>query len=231
MKILVVEDDKQIASVVKRGLERANYEVETVHDGERGLRKALDGSYDLLLLDVMLPGRDGKSICRSLRARGVSTPVLMLTALDAVDDRVGGLEMGADDYLVKPFAFPELLARIRALLRRDHVYKGTVIRIADLEIDRNYRTVRRGGKEIALTGREYALLEALAANEGRVLSREFIRDRVWHDEESYSNNVETYIKQLRKKIDAEPLAKLIHTVHGLGYSLRNPEKPDPGEAT
>jgi DNA-binding response OmpR family regulator len=223
MKILVVEDDKLIASTVKRGLERANYEVEIAHEGRGGLEMALTGSYALILLDLMLPGLDGMSICRSLRARKVSTPVLMLTARDSLEDRVGGLETGADDYLVKPFEFPELLARIRALLRRDQAYKGSVIKVADLEIERAYRGVRRGGKEIHLSDREYTLLEALAANEGRVLSREYIRDRVWNDEDSFSNNVETYIKQLRKKIDSDPLPKLIHTVHGMGYTLRDPQ--------
>jgi DNA-binding response OmpR family regulator len=223
MKILVVEDDALIASTVKRGLERANYEVEVSHEGRGGLDMALEGSYSLILLDLMLPGMDGISICRSLRSRKVTTPILMLTARDSLEDRVEGLEIGADDYLVKPFEFPELLARIRALLRRDQAYKGSVIKVADLEIERVYRSVRRGGKEIHLSDREYTLLEALAANEGRVITRDFIRDRVWNDEDSFSNNVETYIKQLRKKIDVEPLPKLIHTVHGMGYTLRNPE--------
>jgi DNA-binding response OmpR family regulator len=220
MKILVVEDDRRIVSVVKRGLEEARYTVDIAGEGKTGLNMALEGAYSAIILDLMLPLMDGMEVCRSLRARRNSTPILMLTARDSLEDRVGGLNLGADDYLVKPFEFPELLARVQALLRRDQLYKSNVIRIGDLEIDREHRMVKRAGKEIALTGREYTLLEALAANEGRVLSRDVIRDRVWNDDESFSNNVETFIKQLRKKIDVEPLEKLIHTVHGLGYSLR-----------
>jgi DNA-binding response OmpR family regulator len=227
LKILVIEDDARIAAGIKQGLQLVRYTVDVAHDGTEGMRRALDGSYALIVLDLMLPGTDGMTICRILRARKVSTPILMLTARDALEDRVGGLKTGADDYLVKPFEFAELLARIQALLRRDQVYKSTVIQVADLEVDRDHRIVRRGGREIALTGREYALLEALAANEGRVLSREFIRDRIWNDEESYSNNVEWFIKQLRKKIDAEPWEKLIHTVYGLGYALRDPARKGP----
>jgi DNA-binding response OmpR family regulator len=223
MKILVIEDDKPIASAIKRGLERVNYEVEVAGDGLTGLKWAMERTFSLITLDLMLPGLDGKSVCRRLRSRGVSTPILMLTALDDLEDRVTGLDLGADDYLVKPFEFPELLARIRALMRRENVYKGAIIRIADLEINREFRIVKRGGTEISLSGREYTLLEALAANAGRVLSREYILSRVWRDEDSYSNNVDTHIKQLRKKLDVEPYAKLIHTVHGMGYSLRNPE--------
>jgi DNA-binding response OmpR family regulator len=227
LKILVIEDDARIAAGIKQGLQLVRYTVDVAHDGTEGMKRAMDGSYALLILDLMLPGMDGMTICRNLRARKVSTPILMLTARDAVEDRVGGLQTGADDYLVKPFDFSELLARIQALLRRDQVYKSTVIRIGDLEVDRDHRLVRRGGREIALTGREFALLEALAANEGRVLSRDFIRDRIWNDEESYSNNVEWFIKELRKKIDAEPHEKLIHTVYGLGYSLRAPAERAP----
>jgi DNA-binding response OmpR family regulator len=220
MKILIVEDDKLISSTVKRGLEKSNYEVEVAENGRSGLEMALDRPFSLIILDLMLPGMDGMSVCRGLRSRKVSTPVLMLTARDSLDDRVEGLDTGADDYLVKPFEFPELLARIRALIRRDHVYKGSIIQVGDLEVDRVYRTVRRAGKEIHLSEREFTLLEALAANEGRVLSREYIRDRVWCDEDSFSNNVDSCIKQIRKKIDADPLPKLIQTVHGMGYTLR-----------
>jgi DNA-binding response OmpR family regulator len=225
LKILVVEDDKRIVSVVKRGLIEARFAVEVASDGKTGFQMALNDSYAVIILDLMLPLMDGWSVCKNLRARKVPTPILMLTARDSLEDRVEGLNMGADDYLVKPFEFPELLARVQALLRRDQLYKGNVIRIADLEIDREHKVVKRAGKEISLTGREYTLLEALAANEGRVISRDVIRDRVWNDDESFSNNVETFIKQLRKKIDTEPSAKLIHTVHGLGYSLRRPD-PD-----
>jgi DNA-binding response OmpR family regulator len=228
VKILLIEDEAPIASVIKRGLEGARLSVDVAADGETGLRMALDGRYELIILDLMLPKRDGWSVCRALRERRVTTPILMLTARDAVEDRVKGLETGADDYLPKPFDFNELLARVRALLRRDKVNKSRVIRIADLEIDTTAGRVKRAGQEVQLTRREYTLLEALAANEGRVLTREVIQDRVWMDEESYSNTVDVHIGLLRKKIDAGHPVKLIHTVHGVGYMLRSPETEDGG---
>ncbi len=230
MKILLVEDEKPIAAVVKRGLEEARFQVDVEHDGEAGLRRALQESYGLIVLDLMLPGRDGWSICQELRRRRDSTPILMLTARDAVDDRVRGLELGADDYLPKPFDFKELIARVRALIRRDRLHKGRVIQIADLEIDTAESRVWRAGHEITLTRREFTLLEALAANEGRVLTREVIQERVWMDSESYSNTVDVHIGLLRKKIDAGYPVRLIHTVHGLGYTLRAPESPRPEKA-
>lgn len=220
MKLLLIEDEIPIADVVRRGLEEAGYTVDVAHDGDRGLKMALSGEYSLLLLDLMLPGRDGWSICRELRARRITTPILMLTARDAVQDRVQGLEMGADDYLPKPFDFSELVARVRALLRREGVHKGRVIRVADLEVDTGQMKVTRAGREIPLTRREYTLLEALAVNEGRVLTRDIIQNRVWSNEESYSNTVDVHIGVLRKKIDADHPVKLIHTVHGLGYTLK-----------
>jgi DNA-binding response OmpR family regulator len=223
VRVLVIEDDALIARVIKKGLEEARLSVDLAHDGDTGLGMALAQPYDLLVLDVMLPGRDGWSVCEALRSRRSTVPILMLTARDALEDRVRGLETGADDYLPKPFAFPELLARARALLRRDKIHKTRVIRIADLEIDTAAGRVRRGGREVSLTQREYTLLEALAANEGRVLTREAIQERVWMDEESYSNTVDVHIGQLRKKIDASHSLKLIQTVHGLGYVLRGPE--------
>lgn len=223
VRILLVEDDEVISSVVRRGLERAHYEVDTALDGNRGLELALAGGYDLIILDLMLPGRDGWSICSTLRSRRRTTPVLMLTARDAVDDRVRGLETGADDYLAKPFDFAELLARVRALIRRDKVHKERVIRIADLQIDTVSRRVSRGGDDIHLTPKEYQLLEALALQEGRVLTREFIQERVWRDDESFSDTVRVHIAVLRRKIDAEFPVKLIHTVHGVGYEMRGPE--------
>lgn len=228
MKILLVEDEKPIALVVKRGLEEARFNVKVAEDGEDGLRLALEESWSLIILDLMLPGRDGWSICRELRSRRITTPILMLTARDAVDDRVKGLELGADDYLPKPFDFKELVARVRALIRRDRVHKGRSIVIGDLEIDTNAGRVWRAGKEITLTRREFSLLEALAANEGRVLTREIIQERVWMDSESYSNTVDVHIGLLRKKIDAGHPVRLIHTVHGLGYSLRTPDGPGTG---
>jgi len=223
MRILLIEDEPMMAATIREGLEEARFLVETALDGAEGLRRAIESNYDLLILDLMLPGRDGLSICQELRDRRRALPILMLTARDGVSDRVRGLEMGADDYLPKPFAFPELLARVRALLRRDRLHRTRVIQIDDLVIDTASRRVSRAGREIALTDREYTLLEALAANEGRVLSREVIQDRVWMDEESVSNTVEVYVAALRKKIDAGHPVKLIRTVYGAGYTLRGSE--------
>jgi DNA-binding response OmpR family regulator len=198
MNILLIEDEPGIAAVIKQGLEEARYTVDVAHDGVTGLDLALNGSYALLI------------------------PILMLTARDAVDDRVRGLEMGADDYLPKPFAFRELRARVRALVRRDRIHKGRILRIADLEIDTGSQRVTRAGQEILLTQREYLLLEALATREGQVLTRELIQQQVWRDDESYSNTVDVHISALRKKIDTGKDVKLIHTVHGRGYMVRGP---------
>ena len=224
MKILVIEDDEGIARLVRRGLENAGYMVDRAADGEQGLEMALDGNYSLLVLDLMLPGVDGWHICRELRERRIVVPILMLTARDTVDDRVQGLELGADDYLPKPFDFRELLARVRSLLRRDKVHRTRIIRVADLVIDTAQRSVTRGGVTIGLSHREYELLEALAANQGRVLTREVIQERVWMDEEALSNTVDVYINLLRKKIDSAHDLKLIQTVRGRGYTLRVPDE-------
>jgi DNA-binding response OmpR family regulator len=223
MRILLIEDDEIIAERIQAGLERAHFSVDVAYDGETGLQMARVGPYAVVILDLMLPGRDGWSVCEALRVRRNPVPILMLTARGAVEDRVRGLNTGADDYLPKPFDFNELVARIRALLRRDHLQKGRVLQIADLEIDPAARQVQRGGKEIVLTPREFSLLEALARNEGRALTREYILERVWGDDESYSNTVSFHVASLRKKIDAEYAVKLIHTVHGVGYVLRSPE--------
>ena len=223
MRILLVEDEAPIAAVVKKGLERAGYQIELAEDGLLGWELAREGGYSLILLDLMLPGLDGMELCRRLRARRDRTPILMLTARDAVPERVKGLEAGADDYLPKPFAFEELLARVRALLRREGVNKSSVIQIRDLEIDTATRRVLRDGQELALTPREYSLLEALAKNEGRALTRETVLERIWGDEgRTGSNTVDVYITMLRRKIDADTDVKLIHTVHGVGYVLRRP---------
>lgn len=226
MKILVIEDERGIADMLQEGLEDANYDVDVAMDGEKGLEMALNETYHLILLDVMLPKRDGWSVCEQLRAHRDRTPILMLTARDTVIDRIRGLDTGADDYLPKPFDFNELLARVRALLRRDKMHRTRVIRVADLEIDVARRLVTRSGQEIALSHREYDLLEALAANEGKVLTREAIQERIWMNEEAYSNTVNVYIGLLRKKIDANYPVKLIHTVHGAGYTLRAPARED-----
>ena len=222
MRILLVEDEAPIAEVVSLGLRQAGYAVDVAADGRDGLRQAQDSRYGLILLDVMLPHLDGWAVCERLREGGDPTPILMLTARDTVTDRVRGLETGADDYLPKPFDFRELLARVHALLRRDRVHKGRVIQAADLEIDTTLRRVTRAGREIALTPREYDLLEALAGHQGQTLTREVIQERVWLDDDSLSNTVDAYVRLLRRKIDADYEVKLIQTVHGVGYKLAVP---------
>lgn len=232
MRILLIEDEETIGGAVQQGLQEERYVVDWARDGQSGLDLAGSQTYALIVLDLMLPGRDGWSICRTLRARRDTTPLLMLTARDAVEDRVRGLELGADDYLPKPFDFGELLARVRALLRRDALHKGRVIRIADLSIDTKQRRVLRSGQEVALTPREYDLLAALAVREGQTLTREVILEHVWMNEESLPNTVDVYVGMLRRKIDAGRPgdAKLIRTMHGLGYSLRRPEPSEASEA-
>jgi two-component system copper resistance phosphate regulon response regulator CusR len=220
MKILLIEDDELIAEVIQQGLETAYYHVDVAHDGHVGLQLAKEESYSLLILDLMLPEMDGWEVCRTLRARRNRVPILMLTARDALDDRVRSLEIGADDCLSKPFEFPELLARVRALLRRDQIHRTRLIRIADLEVDTGLRRVVRAGKEVHLTPNEYLLLEALVTREGTVLSREFIQEQIWMNDESYSNTVDVCIGQLRRKIDAGHEIKLIQTVHRLGYMVK-----------
>ena len=222
MRILLVEDEAPIAEVVSLGLRQAGYVVDVAADGRDGLAQAEANRYGLILLDVMLPHLDGWAVCERLREAGDPTPILMLTARDTVSDRVKGLEAGADDYLPKPFDFRELLARVHALLRRDRVHKGRVIQAADLEIDTTLRRVTRAGREIALTPREYDLLEALAGHQGQTLTREVIQERVWLDDDSLSNTVDAYVRLLRRKIDAGHDVKLIQTVHGVGYKLAVP---------
>ena len=224
MKILLIEDEPGIARLIRRGLEAAGYSVEATADGRHGRERAGEKGYNLLLLDVMVPGMDGWQVCEALRAQGSQVPILMLTARDSVPDRVRGLDLGADDYLPKPFEFPELLARVRALLRRDRVHRARVIQVDDLVIDTGGRRVTRAGVEIGLSHREYELLEALAAHESQVLTREVIQERIWMDEDSYSNTVDVYIGMLRRKIDAGHARKLIQTVRGLGYTLRVPDE-------
>jgi two-component system copper resistance phosphate regulon response regulator CusR len=220
MRLLLIEDDPGIAEVVQQGLSEAGFEIDLAADGIAGFRQAIEATYELVILDLMLPGMDGLKICEELRLRRDTTPILMLTARDSVQDRVRGLENGADDYLPKPFDFDELLARVRALLRRDKIHKRRLIRISNLEIDTGNRSVKRNNLPISLSPREYTLLEALAVREGQTLTREIILDRVWLDDDSYSNTVDVYIGTLRKKIDAGHDEKLIHTVHGQGYVLR-----------
>jgi heavy metal response regulator len=220
MRVLVVENEPGIAHFVRQGLAEAGYAVDLAWDGRQGLDYALAAPYDLLLLDIMLPQMDGLELLRELRRRGDKTPALMLTARDTVDDRVRGLDAGADDYLVKPFAFAELLARVRALLRRPPLQLGTVLRVGDLEMDTAGREVRRDGRPIELSPREYAVLEVLMRHPGQVLSRTQIGEHVWNlDFYHESNVVDVYIGYLRRKIDGPADPPLIHTVRGVGYRM------------
>jgi heavy metal response regulator len=221
MKILVVEDEKKVSSFIKRGLEEEKYEVDIANDGEDGLRMALDKAYDLIVLDWMLPKRDGLSVVRELRGKNTMTPVLMLTAKDSVEDIVAGLDSGSDDYLTKPFAFAELLARVRALLRRSEMDRGAELRFGDLRIDPVTHKVWRSEKEIDLTAKEYALLEYFMRNPNQVLTRTMIADHVWdYTFDSFTNIIDVYVNYLRKKIDRDADKKLIHTVRGVGYILK-----------
>jgi DNA-binding response OmpR family regulator len=224
MRILLVEDEDGIAEAVRRGLEKAGYRVDHTASGEEGLAMACEGAYALIILDVMLPDVDGCEVSRRLRRARCPIPILMLTARDAVSDRVNGLEAGADDYLIKPFDFSELLARVRALLRRDKVHRSRMVEVGDLIMDTTARRVTRAGREIALSPREYSLLETLAIAEGRVLTREVLQETVWIDEEVYPNTVDVCIGHLRRKMDQGYVARLIQTVHGVGYRLKAPDR-------
>jgi DNA-binding response OmpR family regulator len=223
MRILVVEDEHRLAAVLKQGLLEQGYAVDVAHDGEVGLGLAELEPYDLLVLDVMLPGLDGLALCRRLRAKGRHMPVLLLTARDAVDDRVTGLDSGADDYLTKPFAFRELLARVRALLRREGRSRDPLLRAGDLTLDPATREVRRGGRTVELTSKEYAVLEYLLHHPNRVLTRTQIAEHVWdYDFVAMSNVIDVYIRSLRRKLDDNDASRLLHTVRGAGYQLRPP---------
>jgi len=220
MHALIVEDEKRIAAFLERGLKEEGFAVDVVYDGNDALDWALAADYDVIVLDVLLPGRDGFSVCRDLRARGLKVPMLMLTARDAVDDRVEGLDSGADDYLVKPFAFKELLARLRALLRRQGESRSTELSVGDLVLDTVAHSARRGSRRIELSPKEYSLLEYMMHNPGRALSRTQIGEHVWGiDFFSESNVVDVYIRYLRRKIDQEQAPKLIRTVRGVGYLI------------
>jgi len=221
--VLLVEDDPRIARFVAQGLREQAYAVDVTADGEDALYKAAVNDYDAVILDVMIPERDGFEVCRELRAAGSSVPVLMLTARDAIQDRVTGLDAGADDYLTKPFEVAELLARLRALLRRGHIVRPAHIHIADLVIDTQAHRVTRGGRLIELTAKEYALLEYLAREQGRVLSRAEIAEHVWDENfDSFSNLIEVNINRLRRKMDDGFALSLIHTRRGEGYMLAAP---------
>ena len=224
MRVLVVEDDAKLASVLRQGLKEQGFAVDVAGDGAVGLKLASATDYDAVLLDLMLPGQDGLDVLRELRRQGKAMPVLILTARSAVDDRVEGLDLGADDYLSKPFDLKELFARLRAILRRPPVEPSTILRVADLELDSARREVRRQGTRIELTTKEFTLLEYLMRKKGMVVTRAMILDHVWDmDYHGGSNLVEVYINYLRRKIDQDFEPKLIHTVRGAGYVLRMEE--------
>lgn len=221
IKILVVEDEKKVASFIKRGLEEEEFSVDVANDGEEGLYLAESNKYDLILMDLMLPKMDGLSVVRELRQKEVVTPVLCLTAKDTVEDIVSGLDSGSDDYLTKPFAFAELLARVRALLRRGNQDRGAELVFADLRLDPVTHKVWRGESEIDLTAKEYALLEYFMRSPNQVLTRTMIAEHVWdYTFDSFTNIIDVYVNYLRKKVDRDFTKKLIHTVRGIGYVLK-----------
>jgi DNA-binding response OmpR family regulator len=220
MRILLVEDEKKVADMVARGLKAERYAVDVALDGQLGWEMANTYEYDMVILDLMLPNVSGTEILRRIRRKNSSVPILILTARDATDEKVQNFEAGADDYLTKPFAFAELLVRVKALLRRGPVNRSSVLRVGDLEVDRLSKQVRRAGKRIDLTAKEYALLEYFATNPGRVFSRTMIIEHVWDQSfEGLTNIVDVYVRHLREKVDDEFATKLIRTVRGMGYCL------------
>ncbi|HEV2329900.1 MAG TPA: response regulator transcription factor [Verrucomicrobiae bacterium] len=220
MRILVVEDEKKVADIVARGLKAERYAVDVSHDGQNGWEMADAYDYDLAILDLMLPGMNGTELLGKIRRKNPQIPILILTARDSMDDKVKNFEAGADDYLTKPFAFAELLVRVKALLRRGPVDRSSVLRVGDLEIDRLSQSVKRGGRKIELTAKEYSLLEYLASHPGRVFSRTMIIEHVWDQSfQGLTNIVDVYVRHLRSKVDDAFSVKLLRTVRGVGYSL------------
>lgn len=220
MRILLIEDDRKAARLLARGLQEEGFIVDVVHTAEEGDEEAFVTAYDLIVLDWMLPGKDGLQLCRDLRQRGCKTPVLMLTARDGLADRVAGLNTGADDYLTKPFAFDELLARVRALLRRSEIMRPVVLSLADLSLDPVSQRVTRGGAVLDLTHKEFAILQILLRHAGEVVSRSRLAEQVWKDDLiAIDNLIDVHISNLRRKVDAPPAAALIHTVRGRGFRL------------
>ena len=224
MRVLIVEDEQRLARLIRRDLLEEGYAVDLAGLGQEALEWVQVADHDAIILDVMLPDLDGFAVCRSLRVCGVQTPILMLTARDTVEDRVAGLDAGADDYLTKPFAFAELLARVKALLRRGPVNRSSTLRVADLELDRLTQQVRRAGRRVELTSKEFALLEYLMVNAGRVLSRNMIIEHVWDQSfDGFTNIVDVYVRHLRNKVDEDHPHKLIRTVRGVGYKILDEE--------
>lgn len=227
MRILLVEDDRRIARFVAKGLREQAYAVDVVGDGEAAIYKLSLNDYDAVILDVMIPGRDGFQVCRELRSAGMAVPVIMLTARDTVQDRITGLDSGADDYLIKPFAVTELLARLRALLRRGRAVRPATISIADLVLDTGAQRATRNGRILALTTKEYALLEYLAREAGRVVSRAEIAEHVWDENfDPLTNLIDVHINRLRRKVDNDFPVRLIHTRRGAGYLLASPQQAE-----
>lgn len=221
MRTLVIEDEKKIADFIKRGLKEEGHAVDIAYDGEEGFFLAKTNEYDLILLDLMLPKIDGLSLCKKLKGEGSTTPIIMLTAKDTIKDKVTGLDSGADDYLTKPFAFEELLARIRAILRKKDTKSLTKLEVDDLVLDLVTHKVMRAGKEIILTAKEYSLLEYLMRNAGSIVTRTMISEHVWDiDFDTFTNVIDVYINYVRNKVDAGHSKKLIHTIRGRGYILR-----------
>jgi two-component system, OmpR family, copper resistance phosphate regulon response regulator CusR len=224
MRLLLIEDEEKVSRFIVKGLMAERFAVDVAAEGDRGLELALTYSYDLIILDLMLPGLSGTEVLRLVRRQNEHVPVLVLTARDAITDKVRHFEIGADDYLTKPFAFAELLVRVKALLRRGAISRSNTLRVADLEIDRLTQQVRRGGQRIDLTGKEYALLEYLMTNAGRVLSRTMIIEHVWDQSfDGATNIVDVYVRHLRNKIDEPFERKLIRTVRGVGYAIGGEE--------
>ncbi|MDP8213213.1 MAG: response regulator transcription factor [Candidatus Zapsychrus exili] len=220
MRILLVEDEKKIANFIQRGLKEEKFAVDVSCNGDDALYLVDINEYDLIVLDIMLPGKDGIYVCRQIRKNKINTPILMLTARDATEDKVQGLDAGADDYLTKPFAFEEFLARVRALLRRDGKEKNTVLKISDLELNQITHKATRGGKDISLTSKEYALLEYFLINANQVITRTMISEHVWDESfDSFTNIIDVYVRYLRSKIDKGFEKQLIHTIRGTGYIL------------
>jgi DNA-binding response OmpR family regulator len=223
MRVLVVEDSRRLAGIIKRGLLEEGYTVDSAYDGEEAEYMAETTPFDVIILDIMLPKKDGVAVCRDLRAKNVNTPILMLTAKDSVEDKVSGLDSGADDYLVKPFAFSELLARLRALLRREVLPKTQKFQVGDLSLDPQSREVWRDGSRVDLTAKEYAIIEYFMRRPNAVVTRTMLGESVWDYEfDGISNIIDVYVRRLRRKIDREGETSLIQTVRGAGYRLRVP---------
>lgn len=222
MRILVVEDEKRLANFIKNGLEEQKYSVDVANDGQNAEYLAMTNDYDLIILDILLPKKNGWEVCESLRNSDVDTPIIMLSALNEVSDRIKGLDRGADDYIAKPFVIAELVARVNAMLRRAHKVTQPVVKIRDLELDIATRKISRSGEEIQLTNKEFALLEYLILNKNKVVTRTMISEHVWDIHfDAGSNVIDVIINFLRKKIDMEGQAKLIHTIRGSGYMLKD----------